>query len=703
MYDLFDDTPITKFSEDMFDRKKIVSAVVQTINNKAKSKHSCFTIGIYAKWGEGKTSVLNMLYEQLRGNEVIVITRFNPWQFNDQSSLLFNFFDSINGKDISDEFVEILKKYAPVVSMGISGIINIFKPGLGTIINKSVSKFVKNLPDLKENVEKRKQKLSNCIVESGKHLIILIDDIDRLDKEEVHALFKLIKQTADFDNTIFIVSMDKDMVANSLCSKFENGNFYSGYNYIEKIIQFQLYLPKIQQGQLLKFLEKKIDSILSTLPPSDIINEREFMEAKQNIYAYVLPLLSTAREIIQYANVLSYSLPMIYKEINISDLCLLEALKIVYPYGYNVIRDNKHIILGENHNIFDMIVGTEEERKRKIEIEKSDFLKLIICNSLSHQKYYLHNLIEEILYSYFNSYNKIDLNNSKRLCSKQYYDKYFMYDIPDHIVSEESISKLVDLIKNETNEELSKNLEDYISKYRKDEVNRVLYKIASKHRYNGLDNNDISKICIALSLLKSNNMRANYTEFEGFDQWEFTIIDILNSYVNNIEDLKLIRDFDTIIQTIKVIAEVSPILFSIFVVVEFKRRGSISMRNIDDQNLIIYSTIKRFIKEKSAEALFGLGQLCMETLFNVWKGVDVKEYYAFMLKQISKDGFDAVDLVKTMIYNRNPKYYAPFISLFDKDIVYGKLKEEVARKPNLRENEKDINLFMTMYEGEIRI
>lgn len=108
-FNISEDSPITTAKDDVFGRKRIVDAVVQTIINKSQSKHTCFTIGIYGKWGDGKTSTLNLISEQLNQQENIIISCFNPWLFKDQESLLLDFFNSIDGKNISQDFVKGLK------------------------------------------------------------------------------------------------------------------------------------------------------------------------------------------------------------------------------------------------------------------------------------------------------------------------------------------------------------------------------------------------------------------------------------------------------------------------------------------------------------------------------------------------------------------------------------------------------------------
>ena len=75
-FNISEDSPITTAKDDVFGRKRIVDAVVQTIINKSQSKHTCFTIGIYGKWGDGKTSTLNLISEQLNQQENIIISCF---------------------------------------------------------------------------------------------------------------------------------------------------------------------------------------------------------------------------------------------------------------------------------------------------------------------------------------------------------------------------------------------------------------------------------------------------------------------------------------------------------------------------------------------------------------------------------------------------------------------------------------------------
>lgn len=120
--EMIEDAPIKRVKEDLLGRGHIVGKIVETIIARSKvNGNNCYALGIYGKWGEGKTSLLNMVCEQLRESEEknINIIHFNPWLFKDQESLLLDFFKALE-KGNSKEVVQKIKQYGPLVSLGIS-------------------------------------------------------------------------------------------------------------------------------------------------------------------------------------------------------------------------------------------------------------------------------------------------------------------------------------------------------------------------------------------------------------------------------------------------------------------------------------------------------------------------------------------------------------------------------------------------------
>src|SRR5207249_9922898 len=137
------DQPILTSKEDRFGRKQFAHRIAEVVAT--RDSKSGIVIGIHAPWGEGKTSVLNMILEKLEEHEQVLVIRFNPLRFPEESLLLRAFFVDIARKiDASlhtrtERLSSIAEDYADLLSI---------VPYAG-----KVSGFVKNLARKRSHVD----------------------------------------------------------------------------------------------------------------------------------------------------------------------------------------------------------------------------------------------------------------------------------------------------------------------------------------------------------------------------------------------------------------------------------------------------------------------------------------------------------------------------------------------------------------------
>ena len=115
------DRPIQTADQDRFGRWEFSKRIAQVIVGRRDA--SSLVVGVYAPWGDGKTSVLNMIMKELEKHEDrIVVVRFNPWRFQGESHLLKNFFEVLAerlGKSLKtrgEKVSEFFKAYADVLA-----------------------------------------------------------------------------------------------------------------------------------------------------------------------------------------------------------------------------------------------------------------------------------------------------------------------------------------------------------------------------------------------------------------------------------------------------------------------------------------------------------------------------------------------------------------------------------------------------------
>ncbi len=243
-------------------------------------------------------------------------------------------------------------------------------PASGKAAIDVTKSIIDTLPSFQQTIQKRKADISKIITNSKKHLLVLIDDVDRLDNMETHALLKLVRQVADFENVIYVIAMDADIVSKSVSQYFGAGTYDDGRRFLDKIVQIPIVLPQIENHKLRNILLRKLSDLFTTT--SSAIPTSTPQEAVEKIGN----LFSSLREIYRYVNQLSFVLPSLYKEVNIVDLCMLEAVKLFNIQGYNLIHENRNVVL-RKHFPLEMTLTPNEEFKKEDDKKMDDLIRTI--------------------------------------------------------------------------------------------------------------------------------------------------------------------------------------------------------------------------------------------------------------------------------------------------------------------------------------
>jgi predicted KAP-like P-loop ATPase len=456
------DAPLKSKEQDKFSRGKFAERVAQVIAK--REDPSSLVIGLYGVWGDGKTSVLNFIQESLESEEKVICIKFNPWRYGTEDNLLKGFFftiaEALDTKLIrkGDSFKDLVKNLAPHAGEAIN---------LGWLGN-IVSHFIK-----KVDTDELKKRIEATLEKTQKRVLILIDDVDRLDKAEIQLLFKIVKLIADFKYTAYILAFDKDIVASALQDRYAGANHNAGEAFLEKIIQIPLHLPAVSKEVLQQICYYDIDNALS-------VAEIELTEQQVQDFLYHFSAfdeqLCTPRRAKLYGNALLFSLPILKGEVNPVDLMLIEGVRIFYPSLYEAIRNHKKfftkIFQQENSKLvkkhIEDIINTAFDLPH---INKENIIRLLI------QLFPNLNLRSKKILFNFESYQKWDLG--QRICSKNYFSKYFLYSVPNGEIADSAISSLSsNLASWQSSLNVDKNpLNDLINTY---SIDNIIQKLTNK-------------------------------------------------------------------------------------------------------------------------------------------------------------------------------------------------------------------------------
>ena len=343
------DLPIRQSSEDLLNRKQFAKRIADKIQSKIdKENAGALAIGITGPWGAGKTSFANMVLENLDKERIVV--HFNPWRSSSSSKIIEDFFELLIG---------ILSKYDPNLSR------NIYRYAK-TLTQIDENKFTKGLKGLSDYFEERnKNELYDAINRSigtiNKQIVIFIDDLDRLDKSEIIEVLRIIRNTANFNNVIYLVAYDKAYVLEAV----KSFNPHNHVSFLEKIFQFEFSLPLYESVLIRKFIRELLEPKLSEEAFRQqlliILDSRDYQAQKIND-----ELIQTHRDAIRLSNSLLFEIKDIQDDILFYDFYLLQLLKIKYPIVYDAIIQSWNIFFiiyhEKNKNYFRF--RKESERNR---------------------------------------------------------------------------------------------------------------------------------------------------------------------------------------------------------------------------------------------------------------------------------------------------------------------------------------------------
>lgn len=436
MITIHSDKPIIDGNNDLFQRYEFAKRIAKVISSQPEG--DSLVVGLYGKWGEGKTTLMNFIQSELPTDSIVI--NFNPWLFSDENHLLKAFFEGLAGalnkesKNSKEKIGGFLAEYADSM-----GVLTQFL-GFNT---KGLESLGKKMGAL--STEKLKERIDKYIEDSGKKIYVFIDDIDRLDINEIQSVFKLVKLVGNFPNTCYVMAFDNEMVSAALAPKYTGSE--GGHNFLEKIIQLPILIPKASLRSLRQFTLNQVLGVLEN--EKYILSESELGEFIEVFDSSFLPLIDNPRGSVRYSNSVAFSVPILKGLTNPSDLLAIEGCKIFFPDLYSFIRNNKRIIIGVNHlndkllsdeeiiKIIEKVINSYDDKKKKASIELVTRLFPRIYEAFKGSKIGLHSI-----------HQNHDLwAREKRMCSGRYFDRYFAYSMDKDEIPDTDFEELIELSK----------------------------------------------------------------------------------------------------------------------------------------------------------------------------------------------------------------------------------------------------------------
>lgn len=244
---LWDDNPSDL---DLLGFDAVVAPIVDAIGSPDLDP---LTIGIHARWGAGKSTILKLVSQRLAVDPDVLVIETNPWEYDDH--------DDVKGTLIA-EVLDALREHFDGNAAVVKQIGELLSRISWQRVGKTVAKgMILQSLDLKELVQaftpKRRSEPETMAGFKGafeklvtslpntKRVVVLVDDLDRCMPPATVATLEAIKLFLSVPGMAFVIAADQEMVRDAIALNLGGSAESSRFaqRYLEKIVQLPVTLP----------------------------------------------------------------------------------------------------------------------------------------------------------------------------------------------------------------------------------------------------------------------------------------------------------------------------------------------------------------------------------------------------------------------------------------------------------------------------
>lgn len=314
--------PLRDFvAEDKLGRESFVAALEELV---IRRRQDSITVGLNGAWGTGKTTILTELAKRLRAREAVVV-QFDAWNFREPHRLVQAYLSQV-------EFAVRGWAYLP----GLKSKFRRLARGLAALGERRPTEVFQSLwADLSaQSTNVVREDLRSALQAIQRPVIVLVDDLDRLEGHELQAALRAIRLVSELPNLAHVLAYDRAQLAEAL---FPSDNFGNrARDYLAKIVNTEFPITTPHQESAIRLLGDALDPLLQAVGEE---TARTFVERlKQHPRAVYIEALPTPREMRRVTAATASVWARMSRHLDLFDLFVLSIIQYRFPKTYAMLH-----------------------------------------------------------------------------------------------------------------------------------------------------------------------------------------------------------------------------------------------------------------------------------------------------------------------------------------------------------------------------
>ncbi len=339
-----------------------------------------FVFGIDSPWGIGKSTFVNFCkqYWREKNDDKTIVYEFSPLKHSGATNLLEIFIDGLIHAIQKDSFVPEIKPL-------------IFRYSRLLKEVRRFSIFGLLAPSLTSDYtsEEACDDLEVILKHFPKKIIVVVDDLDRINLSEIKQILFVIRKSFNFPNISYVICYDTENIS---LMETENHDADKISRFLEKFVNIKISLY-IDRKDLAEYVSENLgrtitNSFVDPLPVRQAIGGLLDIYKSEKIYHEYLPFIGDVRKLKRLINtVLLFDLQSTdfrNSDFDKRDLVNLLLIYIHYPSVFRKIYDTE---TNGGRGFFSLVLPHEDGYEREAHERSNSFSDSTYKNSTYYKKY----------------------------------------------------------------------------------------------------------------------------------------------------------------------------------------------------------------------------------------------------------------------------------------------------------------------------
>lgn len=353
------DEPIASTESDRLGRADFAARMTQVLEHASKQGPSV-VFGLPGPWGSGKTSVMRLVQREMSGDSSWRVVEFNPWEVSDLASLVLEFMLTVRsavpetrrGKRLRSVLARYTRKVAPLTSvLAFTGI--------------DPSRAVGALADAvggDDSLASVREELTRQLAAHDQRILVLIDDVDRLQGDELALVLKLVRLVGRLPNLYYVLAYDEATVLDVLeTTDVAKGQRPRALAYLDKIVQVRLDLPPVHPTRISALVDSALEQVVTQY--SLVLSEADGTRLGRVYHYHLRAILREPRQVKRFFGQVDAMFPLVRDEVDFIDFLLITFLRTFFPQVHALLPRYKEELTGSGFDIGNRKAPPEERVK----------------------------------------------------------------------------------------------------------------------------------------------------------------------------------------------------------------------------------------------------------------------------------------------------------------------------------------------------